>query len=454
VHLGLLFVNLGAIVLVFRLGRRFSGDFAGVVAAATYALLSVGQAVLGPFAHSTHLVVLVALAGIDYLFAALGSGRRRDYLASGFLLGLAVMMKQHGVFFLLFGVFALLVRSERRGPPAARLAAAGLPFALGAVLPYLLTCAWLAAAGVFANFWFWTVRYATAYVSEVRLADGMATLDDALRRVVAGAPLLWAAAVVGLGIAGGDRGAGPRRFTLAALTGFAFLATCPGFYFREHYFVMLLPAIALLVGVALDGLRRVLAGVAPPRTAGAVPALVFVGLFFASLWPQTDYLFHASPRRVSRLTYGANPFPEMREIARYIADHSSPAERIGVLGSEPELFFYARRLSATGHIYMYGPMGPQPFGRAMQQQIIRDIERSAPAWLVFVAIPNSWARQPDSDPTLFRWSMRYAEEHYRPVGLVEVLGPDSTAYTWGDTVSVQDARTTNLITVYRRKLPA
>ena len=451
VHLGLLLVNLGAIVLVFRLGRRFSGDFAGVVAAATYALLSMGRAVMGPFAHSSHLVVLAALAGTDCLFAAFDSRRRRDYLASGFLFGLAVVMKQHGASFLLFGAFTLFARRENRGPPAARFAAVGLPFALGAALPYVLTCAWLAAAGVFASFWFWTVRYAAAYASEVRLADGMAILGEALRRVVAGAPLLWAAAVAGLGIALGDRGAGPRRLTLAAFTGFAFLAICPGLYFREHYFVMLLPAVALLVGAALEGLRRALADVAPPRVALAVPALVFLALLLASLWPQTDYLFLASPRRVSRLTYWENPFPEMREIARHIADRSSPEERIAVLGSEPELFFYTRRLSATGHIYMYGPMGPQPFAHAMQQQMIREIERNAPAWLVFVAIPSSWARQPDSDRTLLRWSKRYAEEHYRLVGLVEVLDPDSTTYTWSDTVSVEDARTPNLVRVYRRK---
>jgi 4-amino-4-deoxy-L-arabinose transferase-like glycosyltransferase len=135
VRLGLLLVNLAAIVLVFRLGRRFSGDLAGVVAAATYAQLSVGRAVLGPFAHSSHLVVVAALAGIDCLFAAFDRGRRRDYFASGFLLGLAVVMKQHGVFFLLFGALALLVHRRRPGPHAPRLAVTGLPFALGAVLP-------------------------------------------------------------------------------------------------------------------------------------------------------------------------------------------------------------------------------------------------------------------------------------------------------------------------------
>ena len=35
---------------------------------------------------------------------------------------------------------------------------------------------------------------------------------------------------------------------------FSFLTICPGLYFREHYFVTLLPAIAMLVGVAVSSM--------------------------------------------------------------------------------------------------------------------------------------------------------------------------------------------------------
>jgi len=125
-----------------------------------------------------------------------------------------------------------------------------------------------------------------------------------------------------------------------------------------------------------------------------------------------------------------------------------------VLGSEPEIYFYANRLSATGHIYMYGLMENQPYARTMQLQAIREIEQSAPAWLVFVYSPYSWLIQPDSDQTLFVWCRRYLEEHYEPAGLVETLSLETTAYTWSDTVSVRAARTPDLVMVYRRKSPA
>ncbi len=107
VHLGLLLLNLATIVLEFLLARRLFGDYAGVAAAACYALLSVGEPVLGVFAHATHFVVLPALAGLLLLLRALGSGRLRTFFLSGLLLGSGFVLKQPGLFFVLFGLFHL-----------------------------------------------------------------------------------------------------------------------------------------------------------------------------------------------------------------------------------------------------------------------------------------------------------------------------------------------------------
>ena len=44
-----------------------------------------------------------------------------------------------------------------------------------------------------------------------------------------------------------------------------------------------------------------------------------------------------------------------------LREHSAPDARIAILGSEPEILFYARRHSATGYIYMYDLLeGPNP----------------------------------------------------------------------------------------------
>ena len=57
-HAGVILVNLASAMLVFVLARRIYGDAAGVVAAGTYALLSIVPETVGLAAHATHFVML------------------------------------------------------------------------------------------------------------------------------------------------------------------------------------------------------------------------------------------------------------------------------------------------------------------------------------------------------------------------------------------------------------
>ena len=92
IHLGLLFVNLGAIVLLFFLARRLFDPYAAVIASATYALMSTSTAVLGLRAHATHFVILAALGGFVLLLRGLKSRRALTLFWSGLLFGVAVLM--------------------------------------------------------------------------------------------------------------------------------------------------------------------------------------------------------------------------------------------------------------------------------------------------------------------------------------------------------------------------
>jgi len=51
-----------------------------------------------------------------------------------------------------------------------------------------------------------------------------------------------------------------------------------------------------------------------------------------------------------------------------------PGERIAVLGSEPQIYFYAKRRSATGYIYTYPLMEPQPYSKQMATEFKQEVE--------------------------------------------------------------------------------
>jgi len=463
VHVGLLAVNALTILVVFLLGRRVFGDWVGAVAAACYALLSLGQGVYGVFAHATHFVALPAMAATLVLARALSPGapgtgvpRQAALLASGLLYGVAVVMKQHGALFALFGLAWLTWELAARGVRWGQIGAACAWLAAGSALPFAVTCGWLAWAGVFPDFWQWTVEYSGAYVSAVPLARGLQVLRESARVVVAPGWPLWALAGAGLVLGLRDREAPARSRFLVALTACSFLSVCPGLYFRPHYFVLLLPAAALLAALGARAVGRGLARLLPagpareraaPALAGALAAIALLG----SIASERAYLFSLSPPAVSRRLYGPNPFPEAIEIGRRIAADTTPRDRIAVLGSEPEIYFYARRLSATGHIYMYGLMGAHRHARAMQQQAIAEIEASAPRYLVFVNVTSSWLRGPDSDPALFAWARAYIDAHYEIVGAVDIVSPDSTVAVWGAEAAGYAPRSAYVVHVLRRR---
>jgi len=98
IHLGLLVVNVGAIALVFFVGRRLFDSTVGLAAAAAYGFLTINQQIFGPQAHATHFVVLAALGGTLFLLKALESRRPSHVFWSGLLLGIGFTMKQAGIF--------------------------------------------------------------------------------------------------------------------------------------------------------------------------------------------------------------------------------------------------------------------------------------------------------------------------------------------------------------------
>src|SRR5207248_9912223 len=98
------------------------------------------------------------------------------------------------------------------------------------------------------------------------------------------------------------------------------------------------------------------------------------------------FSFEASPVEACRMSYGPNPFAESVRIAAYLREHSSPDDTSAIMGSEPEIYFYSQRHSATGYIYTYGLMQPQKYAHLMQQDMIREIERACPSYLISVGM--------------------------------------------------------------------
>ena len=78
---------------------------------------------------------------------------------------------------------------------------------------------------------------------------------------------------------------------------------------------------------------------------------------------------------------------------------------------------------------MYALMENHDYALKMQQEMIREIELNKPKLLIFVHIPTSWLRRPDSHKLIFDWSKDYQKKNFYLAGLVELYS-DTALYHW------------------------
>ncbi len=449
IHLGLLIVNAITIVLVFLLGKKLLGAYGGVSACAAYAVMSLSYSVLGLSAHATHFVVLFAVAGVLVFLRAIESGRLVHFFLSGVLFGIAFLMKQPGIFFSLFGAVLIvwfeikllkeLVESRQLGFKNPRFNWERcfkrlMTYSLGVTLPFALTCLVLWQAGVFKQFWFWIFTYSSAYGSRISGHEGFQYLLEHFQDRSGADVLLWIVAAIGLLLMLFDRKPGDRKLILLTLLVVSLFAVCPGLYFREHYFVLALPAISLLVGYGFTFLLKLIgqAKFHPLTKALPAAALFLICLLIIFEERQRQILFKDTPAVASRdLFKKGNPFAESPEIARYIQEHTKKDDQIAILGSEPQIYFYAGRRSVTGYIYTYGLVELNAPAERMQKEMIHEIEAGKPEIVLVVELPLSWLSSKDSEDMIFNWVQKYSDEFYDLVGVVSYLPSGTSESHWG-----------------------
>jgi hypothetical protein len=445
IHVGLLLVNAATVWIIFVLGRRLVDSIAGLSAAASYAILSLSASVLGLAAHATHFVVLPVVGGTLLL---LNRSERRALprlFVSGLLFGLAILMKQPAVFFALFAVTYLCFQGSRH-LHFKQLAMRILVFIAAIALPFALTCALFSFLGVFDKFWFWTIQYSREYAMLVPLPQAGRVFVNAIAPIIGAGWLLWALAAVGLLLGGWStrvRGATVFVFWLVVCS---FLALCPGFYFRPHYFIFVLPALSLLIGITSSALSRV----GSSDTLWPVPLFLCAVGCSLSLFSERKLFFQDSPVEACRGIYPESPFVDSIRIADYLRNHSEPSDTVAVLGSEPQIYFYAKRRSATGYIYMYALMEQQKYARRMQAEIEREIEAARPKYLVSAVMPDSWLPRAGSDRQIFAWASEYTGKNYDVIGFVNLVAPGQTDYYFDD-LPASVPQLGQYILIYKRK---
>lgn len=431
IHWGAQIWSFGTVAAVWALARAAAGNAAGAGAGILFSVLSASPSVLGNAANTETFMILPATLSLLAALRARRSGSRGWALTSGALAGAAMLFKQVAATNALLsaGIVAVSVRgASTRAEEASSLAPfrlrviwrQGGGFLLGGALAWAPFLAAFASAGALRELWDCVAGYNLDYANSVPWRYYARNFIRTFGVILALAwpAYLLAAAGLTAWLVRPER----RRFgiLLGAWLAASAAGTTIGGYFRPHYYIQTLPAIAVLAALGARALADL-----PRRerrkTAFLAALLASVGYPLAA---SAGYWLPGDPAAKSREIYPGNPFDISEEVGRFLAGRTHPGDRIFILGSEPQIFFHANRKSATRYIFVYPLMTPTEKARARQLELIEEVHRAAPRIIVTVFIPTSFLARPETTTDVFD-ATRQRLAGYRLVALALRGAPPS-----------------------------
>ncbi len=447
VHTGLLFMNAATMFLLFTSLKKIINPFVGLATATVYGLMAIGLPFDAFAAHATHFICFYSSLALLFLSQYMNSGKVLKVFLVGLMFGMAFLMKQQAVFLILFGgIFLIVYFITEKKLGIKEMIKPLVIYGAGVFIPYIIVVLITLVTGQFHVFWLWTVQYASTYEAVKKLHDIMLMFNVSFNPAWDAFYPLWMLALGGACLLYFSNYTRIQKIFLVLYILASAGVVSSGFYFRQHYFIAFLPSLGLLTGVFIEFvLSKLQAFKFNSITFGTLAAVVIIVTYV-----NREYYFKLSPETVCKMAYWGNPFIEAQEISKYIKSNTSDTDKVAVLGSEPEIYFYTNRISATGYLYTYPLVEKQPYNTEMQKQMIDEIGKSKPAFIVFCNISYSWLVQADSPKDIFLWSNDYTHNNYTPVGFADFYTNQGWRFYWGNDIANRTGTPDSFIIIFKR----
>jgi hypothetical protein len=451
IHFCLLIVNVISIILLFFFARAAYDDWVAAAAASAFALLGMSYHVQGFWANAEHFILPFVMGAYLLLLSGLRKNRKDFILLSGVLFGCAAVVKQQGAFYGIFGIAVLLVSLWQNKSFERRNYWKYISMYIGGVaIPLIMCFSYLVYAGVLGKFYLWTFAYAREYSSLVPATDIWYYFYSSFHPLWQHTILIWIIAGVGLIALFFKAQCRQSRIFVLGLTLGSVVALSAGFYFRPHYFVLVLPGVALLFGIGIRFIFRFFSAASSPLVRYLTPTLIITITLLSTLIAHRDVIFQYSPDRVTKTVYGSCPFTYSSMIAELIKERTLKEDKIAIIGSEPQFLFYSQRRSATSFIYTFSLVEDQPFAEQFRHEMFRQVETAVPKLLIYTHTMIDYYDKSQGQKELNKWFLDYTKLHYTPIARFEYYCDDTLLIT--DSTLVQKMPTHFFwISIYERR---
>ncbi|MFZ1019908.1 MAG: glycosyltransferase family 39 protein [Minisyncoccia bacterium] len=186
-----------------------------------------------------------------------------------------------------------------------------------------------------------------------------------------------------------------------------------------HYYLSLMPFLALLCGALFNSFLELLPNDKQKNLTTAI-VLPIVILFMVAPFQEQ---FSMTPAELSAWVYGTvNPFGEAQIVANQMAQITKPNDLVFVAGSEPQIYYYAERQSATRFDITYPINLPTPYQEKYQREAVADLQNNMPKAIVVSERSMSGLWNEGSPEIFITYLNNLLAKNYQVVG----------GYVWGD----------------------
>jgi hypothetical protein len=422
IHTGLVVFDIAYIVTLFLFCRYFFDRTIALVATFAFAILSLGPNLLGFASHATHFAILPGLIGLYTLTKAIETERKVLFLLAGLACGSAFLVKQQAVHFMLFAGFYTIFAFFRHYPKVnwKDWFISEVYLVIGSIAPYVMIVLYFFAKGNFEDFWFYTVVWPTEYATSAQTGANMDIIKMQVDRVIQNQELLWYLAGGGIVSMFLVQIENKWRVFVLLLGIFMTFGLATGFHFYQHYFVVLIPVVAMLNGMFVRNVGKFINNIMGVKWGLYIPLALFVMAWTQVIRYDSDYFFNPDHTQILRNAYGSNPFPESKVIGDYIRDYTQPEDKIVIACSEPQIGFYAQRMNVSGQIFTYTLVDNGNYMTQLQDEFIEAIQTQIPKISVYTWMGTSWLNK-DASGRVFKAIEENHNKYYNLIGVAECV---------------------------------
>jgi hypothetical protein len=331
------------------------------------------------------------------------------FFIAGLLAGLAMMTKQVAMWNLLALALVALIWHRRTAESSWQAIAPTFWMFSGAMLSLAIVALPFALTGSLDDFLYANLSYNWVYVNFLSWAQRFANLGYGLLFFCAVAAPFVAGAIAGLVIMWRRRTA-VTDYVLILWAIASAIGVASGGRFFPHYFLQLMPSLAVLTGVVIydrfvNGRHHVLTR----------PAWM-LAIFFIVVSVGTTTVLYLSPtqaeQRVASSVYHQKEWERASEnLGNFIQQRSNEDDVIFNYGRESQLYFYADRAPAIPKFYDW----VVEYEEGALPQIISDLNDSRPAYIIDSAQAPVFDDWYDAHPLELQF---FLDENYDYMGRV------------------------------------